>query len=122
MGLAKKKNDQLVIICLRRSPGKGASRGVRACVRRAKHSNGPKLLLLDWSGLNQTACGEPADIDKIAWVEAGVWFRRIALLHDRRWNRAAAYISALLRAPGAEVRSFATIHRAEAISWLCACH
>jgi len=84
---------------------------------RASGAGGMRVLF-DWSQLKSWPFAAPSAMDSHEWNKAALPIRRAALLHDRKWDRHAAVLSALLRIRGAQARSFRLSDRDNAIDWL----
>ncbi|MCY1740725.1 STAS/SEC14 domain-containing protein [Ensifer sp. SL37] len=79
---------------------------------------GDLLVLLDWVGIEDWAFSIPGGDALIAWRRAAKTIRRIAIVHDPRLNRPAAWLGAVLREEGVIVRSWRPQHAALAATWL----
>ena len=86
----------------------------------ARHASaaGGTRVLFDWSQLTSWPFAAPSMADTQEWNKAALPVARAALVHDRKWDRHAAVLSALLRVGGAEARSFRLSDRDKAINWL----
>lgn len=85
--------------------------------RQASGAKGMRVLF-DWSHLKSWPFAAPSAADSHEWNKAALPIARAALVHDRKWDRHAAVLSALLRIGGAQVRSFRLSDRDNAIDWL----
>lgn len=75
-------------------------------------------ILFDWSQLCAWQYAAPSSASILEWHKTAPPIARAAFVHDPKWNRHAAILSALLRVSNAEARSF---HRSDidrAIEWL----
>lgn len=79
---------------------------------------GDLLLLLDWVCIEDWAFSVPGGDALIAWRRAAKAIRRIAIVHDPRLNRPAAWLGAVLREEGVVVRSWRPQHATLAATWL----
>jgi hypothetical protein len=75
-------------------------------------------VLFDWSQLESWPFAAPTMAATQAWNKTAPPIARAALVHDRKWDRHAAVLSALLRIGGAEARSFRLSDAEKAIAWL----
>lgn len=75
-------------------------------------------LLLDWSELVSWHFTRPAIADLQHWLAYAEGIDRVAIVHQRRWNRQAAWLAAVLRTKDCKVRSFRFDGRDRAMSWL----
>jgi hypothetical protein len=85
--------------------------------RQASGAEGMRVLF-DWSQLKSWPFAAPSIADGHEWSRAALPIARAALVHDRKWDRHAAVLSALLRISGAQARSFRLCDRDNAIDWL----
>ena len=76
------------------------------------------VLLVDWSQISEWPFGTPSAADIRAWDSLAPPTSRAAFVHDQRWNRHAAVLSALLRRGNAQVRSFRPPDYEKALAWL----
>lgn len=79
---------------------------------------GDLRLLLDWVDIEDWTFSVPGGDALIAWRRAAKTIRRIAIVHDPRLNRPAAWLGAVLREEGVIVRSWRSQHAAQAAIWL----
>ncbi|MGV4791584.1 STAS/SEC14 domain-containing protein [Rhizobium sp. F40D2] len=79
---------------------------------------GDLLLFLDWVGIKDWAFSAPGGDALIAWRRAAKAIRRIAIVHDPRLNRPAAWLGAVMRQEGVIVRSWRPQHALLAATWL----
>jgi len=79
---------------------------------------GALRVLFDWSQLKSWPFAAPSLAATRKWKDTAPPVVRAALVHDRKWNRHAAVLSALLRVGGAEARSFPLSGADKAIAWL----
>lgn len=86
----------------------------------AKLRTGERLsrILFDWSQLRSWPFEPPSAASVRVWNLTAPAIARVAFVHDPKWSRHAAVISALLRAGNAEIRSFRPCERESAIAWL----
>jgi len=75
-------------------------------------------VLFDWSQLKSWPFAAPCMAATQEWNKTAPPIARAALIHDRKWDRHAAVLSAVLRIGGAEARSFRLSDREKAIAWL----
>jgi hypothetical protein len=76
-------------------------------------------LLFDWSDLLFWDFQPLARHEIQPWLEDTHFVERIAIVHHRRWNRQAAWLSALLRTRDCVVRSYGHKDYRRAMTWLC---
>jgi len=75
-------------------------------------------VLFDWTGIEEW---EPATREPALWPN---WrdmarpIKRAAIIHERRWNRQAALLAAMLRINKAKVRSWLPRNLPAALIWL----
>ncbi len=75
-------------------------------------------VLFDWSHVTTWRARTPsADVARI-WSTTAPPVARAALVHDHRWTRQAALLSAVIRVASGQVRSFHPRDHEKAISWL----
>jgi hypothetical protein len=79
---------------------------------------GPRRFLLEWSRVASWPFEAPSTAAVRAWNETAPQILRAALVHDQKWNRHAAILSALMRLGHAQVRSFRPREYDVAIAWL----
>lgn len=79
---------------------------------------GDLLLLLDWVGIEHWTFSVPGGDALVAWRRTAKAIRRVAVIHDPRMNRPAAWLGAVLREEGVIVRSWRPQQAALAITWL----
>lgn len=79
---------------------------------------GTLRVLFDWSGIGRWPFSAPSAAAIREWNAAAPAIARAAFIHDAKWNRHAAILSALLRIRNAEVRSFHRADTEKAIVWL----
>lgn len=79
---------------------------------------GGLLTYLDWQRIDSWKFSAPRATDAIAWRNAGKIIERTAIVHQPRLNRQAAWLAAVLRAEGVEVRSWRPQNGAAAAAWL----
>ncbi len=75
-------------------------------------------VLFDWSQVKSWPFAAPSTAVTQAWNKTAPPIARAAFVHDPKWNRHAAILSALLRVSGAEARSFHLTDMDKAIAWL----
>jgi hypothetical protein len=84
--------------------------------RRAGHNH--IRALFDWTGVE----GWEAETRDAArwpnWRDMGRSIERAAIVHERRWNRQAALLAAMLRINKAEARSWLPRNLPDALVWL----
>jgi hypothetical protein len=85
-----------------------------AVTRRSK----PIVVLLDWSGIATWVFRPPARAELLGWLAAAEFIDRVAIVHPRTFDRQAAWLGALLRSRGCQVRSYRSDHVAPAKAWL----
>jgi SpoIIAA-like len=79
---------------------------------------GGLLTYFDWQRIDSWKFTAPKAIDTIAWRNAGKIIKRTAIVHQPRLNRQAAWLAAVLRQEGVEVRSWRPQNGAAAAAWL----
>jgi hypothetical protein len=75
-------------------------------------------ILLEWSQVSSWPFEAPSAAAVRAWNRAAPLISRVAIVHDQKWNRHAAILSALMRVGNAQVRSFPPPYYEKAIAWL----
>jgi len=75
-------------------------------------------ILFDWSELISWNFTRPPTADIKRWLACAEGTDRVAIVHQRRWNRQAAWFAALLRTKNCQVRSFSVDDRDRAVIWL----
>jgi hypothetical protein len=75
-------------------------------------------VLFDWSAVTSWPYAVSSHQCLLVWRETVPKIFRAAFVHDRRWDRHAAILSALLRSANTQVLCFPAIRRADAIVWL----
>jgi hypothetical protein len=75
-------------------------------------------VLFDWSQLRSWRFIAPTTAAIREWNATTPEITRAAFIHDRKWDRHVALLSALLRVKGAEVRSFRCVDAERAAAWL----
>jgi hypothetical protein len=78
----------------------------------------PLRVLFDWSQVGSWPFAVPPSTAVRDWNNTAPPIARAAFVHDSKWNRHAAILSALLRVSGAEARSFSPSNADSAIEWL----
>jgi hypothetical protein len=75
-------------------------------------------VLFDWSQIRSWPFAAPSAAAIQEWNKTAPAIARAAFVHDPKWNRHAAILSALLRVSNAEARSFHRSDTDRAIAWL----
>ena len=76
------------------------------------------LIYLDWVRVDRWTFA-PAQINGVtAWRMAARMIERVAIIHDHRLNRQAAWLAAILRREGVTVRSWGPQNAGTARMWL----
>lgn len=75
-------------------------------------------ILFDWSDLVSWNFRTPANPEIERWLRGADLIERLAIVHDRRWNRQAAWLAALFRTRDCRVRSYRLDDRDRAMTWL----
>lgn len=81
-------------------------------------SNCGLLIFLDWLGIEHWVFGAPNANSVKEWRKAARNIVRVAIVHDHRVKRQAAWLAAILRKEGVCVRSWRPQHAATATAWL----
>src|SRR5580698_9836599 len=81
-------------------------------------AHAPYCILFDWSDLQSWPFGEVKSASIASWVNIAAQIFRAAIVHERRWNRQAAWVAALMRLNNTQVRSWSCGQRDQAIAWL----
>jgi len=76
------------------------------------------LVYLDWVGIDRWEFTVPRPNGVTAWRRAHKTIKRAAIVHPPRLNRQAAWLAAILREGGVEVRSWRPRDAAAAATWL----
>jgi hypothetical protein len=76
------------------------------------------LVYLDWVGIDRWKFTGPRPNGIAAWRRTRKTIRRAAIVHPPRLNRQAAWLAAILRGGGVEVRSWRPRDAASAAIWL----
>jgi hypothetical protein len=76
------------------------------------------LIYFDWLGIGHWALPTSKIDGPTAWRRAGKLIKRAAVVHENRLNRQAAWLGAILRSEGVEVRSWQPSSAAEGAAWL----
>jgi hypothetical protein len=76
------------------------------------------LVYLDWVGIDRWEFTVPRPNGVTAWRWARKTIKRAAIVHPPRLNRQAAWLAAILRGGGVEVRSWRPRDAAAAAIWL----
>jgi hypothetical protein len=84
------------------------------------HTYRPSRILFDWSQLQSWPFREAKSASIASWVSVAAQICRVAIIHERRWNRQAAWVAAIMRLSSTQVRSWHCEERDHAIEWLCA--
>jgi hypothetical protein len=84
------------------------------------HTYRSSRILFDWSRLQSWPFREAKSASIASWVNVAAQIRRAAIIHERRWNRQAAWVAAIMRLSSTQVRSWHCEERDQAIEWLCA--
>jgi SpoIIAA-like len=75
-------------------------------------------ILFDWSQVRSWQYAVPSAAAVREWRKIIPGISRAAFVHDPKWNRHAAMLSALLRVGNAQARSFHPTELDRAIEWL----
>ncbi len=75
-------------------------------------------ILFDWSQVRSWQYAAPSAAAIREWRKTAPAISRAAFVHDPKWNRHAAMLSALLRVGKAQARSFPPSDLDRAIEWL----
>jgi hypothetical protein len=78
----------------------------------------PSRILFDWSELKSWPFSETKSASIAPWVNLAAQIGRAAIIHERRWNRQAAWVAAIMRLSRTQVRSWHCGERDQAIAWL----
>jgi len=79
------------------------------------------LIYFDWLGIDRWTFSAPTANDEAAWRMASKAIKRAVIVHDRRLNRQAAWLAAILRSEGVRVRSWRPQDAAAGATWLRMC-
>lgn len=74
--------------------------------------------LFDWLRVESWMFSSPDEVDIKVWRRAARVIDRVAIVHDHRLNRQAAWLGAVLRDRGVTVRSWHPLDVALATAWL----
>jgi len=75
-------------------------------------------VLFDWSALEGWDDRREFNLSCRSWHATAERIMRASIVHRPRWNHEAALLAAVLRVHGAQVRSWQTGERAQALDWL----
>jgi hypothetical protein len=75
-------------------------------------------VLFDWAQIRSWPFAAPSAAAIQEWNKTAPSIARAAFVHEPKWNRHAAILSALLRVSNAEARSFHVSEKDRAIEWL----
>jgi SpoIIAA-like len=75
-------------------------------------------VLFDWSGVTIWPFEAPEATAIRYWYTLAPRVARAALIHDEKWDRHASMLTALMRAVGAQVKSFPPGYQERAVAWL----
>jgi hypothetical protein len=78
----------------------------------------PPRILFDWSAVTSWSYEASSRKNLRLWKETIPRISRAAFIHDRRWDRQAALLAALLRSANTEALSFLPTQLDRAIHWL----
>ena len=78
----------------------------------------PLCALLDWSQVSSWPFQAPSSAAIRAWNLTVPPVLRAAIIHDQKWDKHAAVLSALMRVRDGQVRSFHSIDHEKAVAWL----
>jgi hypothetical protein len=78
----------------------------------------PPCILFDWSAVTSWSYEASSQKNLQLWKETAPRIFRAAFIHDRRWDRQAALLAALLRSADTEVLSFLPAQMDRAVHWL----
>jgi hypothetical protein len=81
-------------------------------------SHGGMLIFLDWLGIDRWEFSPHEARGVAAWRRAARKIERVAIVHDRRRDRQAAWLAAILRKEGVSVRSWRPQNAGLAATWL----
>jgi hypothetical protein len=118
MGTSQTGDRALVVL---RRQGAQSKLDIEAIARElAQLQTGDAALrvLFDWSQVDRWPFDAPSAAAIQAWNKTAPSIKRAAFVHDPKWNRHAAILSALMRISSAEVRSFHPPDADGAIEWL----
>jgi hypothetical protein len=87
-------------------------------IARGQANAEPPRILFDWSGITAWPFEAPTATSIRFWYSLAPRVTRAALIHDERWDRHASMLAALIRAGGAEVKSFPPGYQERAGAWL----
>jgi len=76
------------------------------------------LVYLDWVGIERWEFTVASANGVPTWRRASQVIERVAVIHPPRWNRQAAWLAAILRKEGVEVRSWRPKDAMAAAIWL----
>lgn len=85
--------------------------------QRYRHSSDMRVLF-DWTELSNWDDNIRASYSCRRWSDAASLIVRSAIVHNRRWNRHAAVLAAVIRRSRGRVRSWRTTELENAVVWL----
>jgi hypothetical protein len=74
--------------------------------------------LFDWSQVSSWPFQAPPSAAVQTWSSTAPSVSRAAIIHDQKWDKHAAVLSALMRVRGGQVRSFHSLEHEKAVAWL----
>jgi hypothetical protein len=75
-------------------------------------------VLFDWIGIEEWEAGTREPARWPSWHDMARPIDRAAIIHERRWNRQAALLAAMLRVNKAQARSWLPRNLPAALIWL----
>jgi hypothetical protein len=85
---------------------------------RTIHAHRASRILFDWSKLQSWPMTKAKSTSLAPWVNLAAQISRAVIVHERCWNRQAAWVAAIMRSSDTEVRSWHCGDRDQAIAWL----
>lgn len=75
-------------------------------------------VLFDWTALEGWDAKDQIASSCLNWKKGSLVIERMAIVHQRQWNRQAAVLAAVLRAESRLVRSWIPRDLSKAVAWL----
>ena len=110
--------DKVVIVRFRRIVTAREFTDLAAMIAGFRSKKNRVLVYFDWVGIDRWEFTVPRPNDVATWCRARETIKRVAIVHLPRLNRQAAWLAAILRKGGVEVRSWQPKDAAAASSWL----
>ncbi len=118
MGISHAENRTFVVVRREGAQPKFDIAAIASELARLQTDDAALRVLFNWSLVDRWPFEAPSAAAIRHWNNSAPTIKRAAFVHDPKWNRHAAIVSALVRIHNAEARSFHPPDHDRAIEWL----